>query len=800
MTSTPARMSRTSRNEAVTRSTNSRNPTGSPGIHSATPAKPVPAREHGTPVERRLDQRGPLRNRPGYAPHPTTADMPGPHLRAQLEHRSDGATGTADQAASGRRLQCVSLKGQQPSMRRNYLKALLAVAAASALVAGATPASASAAYSSNGSFSADGTQFLWTLNAGWEIDNVGEFGAPGDTLPIEQVDSTVLPSTGVASGASGTFGAVTVTNETGYQKSTQGVTGDMLALYNVDDDVPYAGMLEMYTTTLRHVAPQNTTGGAGYMSQWVRWTGNADGSINLPPAFSAESTPLYGTITGAVQEFSFAASDSDGPVSYSLVTNNFAPFNGADTLACSSFSAEGLLRIDPSLCSDGVFASTYTTGTYWAVMVEASDASGNTSIANLTLRADAPTPTVSGEYTGTSPGGYSFLLGSGIEDGAQPYAWELVCTNTDNPADVVSGSSSDSVAPSSAALPSTYVLDLEFDAPGQAYDCVPSATNIMGGGPGTSFLFTVPTEDTTPVVDTPTTPDVTTPVTTPVVTEAAPAPTQTATPPSVTCEQTQTCLAPVAPETPVAPGNSVALVNGVPVPVTLVPNEDNSGLVASGDGWKLNLAGANAGQKPAELNPEGRLVLQPGLFASTAGEGFQPNTDVKVYLFSEPTLLGTLTTDANGKFTGNLPIPTSIAAGNHTLQVNGFGTNAEVRSISLGVVLQVPEVKTATTVVYFAPGSPKIDAKAKAKIKSLVRSVSANGTVTSVEVRVTGYVQPTNRTANDTTLSTARARAVAKLLKANGLVGKYAVTGAGQAKETGASARRVKVTVKYIPS
>jgi len=63
------------------------------------------------------------------------------------------------------------------------------------------------------------------------------------------------------------------------------------------------------------------------------------------------------------------------------------------------------------------------------------------------------------------------------------------------------------------------------------------------------------------------------------------------------------------------------------------------------------------------------------------------------------------------------------------------------------------------------------------------------------KVVVIGFVQPTSSTANDRSLSTRRARVVAKYLRSLGLKGRYRVRGDGAARDSGASARRVVVTV-----
>jgi hypothetical protein len=73
--------------------------------------------------------------------------------------------------------------------------------------------------------------------------------------------------------------------------------------------------------------------------------------------------------------------------------------------------------------------------------------------------------------------------------------------------------------------------------------------------------------------------------------------------------------------------------------------------------------------------------------ASFSGSGFAPNTKVVIWLFSEPHELGSVITDSSGSFEGNLPLPSEIPLGDHTVQLNGLTPNGEARSVSVGVVV-----------------------------------------------------------------------------------------------------------------
>jgi hypothetical protein len=58
---------------------------------------------------------------------------------------------------------------------------------------------------------------------------------------------------------------------------------------------------------------------------------------------------------------------------------------------------------------------------------------------------------------------------------------------------------------------------------------------------------------------------------------------------------------------------------------------------------------------------------------------------VDVTIFSEPTKLGVVTTDANGVFSSELVIPPSVPAGPHTIKLDGVTPDGELFTVSLGV-------------------------------------------------------------------------------------------------------------------
>jgi len=244
------------------------------------------------------------------------------------------------------------------------------------------------------------------------------------------------------------------------------------------------------------------------------------------------------------------------------------------------------------------------------------------------------------------------------------------------------------------------------------------------------------------------------------------------------------------PDTGLTPGSSVLLVNGVSTPLTIKPDQPvkPKSLIATGDGFTMELEGLRSTGDPLGLTSDAALRLERNSNAHVKGSGFAANTDVQVHLFSTNRFLGTVRTDANGAFDGNVPVPNDVEYGRHTLQVDALSADNKVRSLSLGVVLEEPAkpVRTAKATVTFAPLSTTLSSSAKAVLMSLAKKTNA----TATGGVVIGYVQKDRNSANNTALSTKRAQVIAAFLKANGVKAALSTRGNGvlSAKDIGRSA------------
>ncbi|MDA8887415.1 cytochrome c-type biogenesis protein CcmH [Pontimonas sp.] len=85
-----------------------------------------------------------------------------------------------------------------------------------------------------------------------------------------------------------------------------------------------------------------------------------------------------------------------------------------------------------------------------------------------------------------------------------------------------------------------------------------------------------------------------------------------------------------------------------------------------------------------------------------------PGTTASVWMFSDPTLLGTVTVAEDGSFTTEFQMDsTYLPVGTHTLQVQGVGADGYIKAANLGVEVQEPvelTTQSATGLLWWGLG------------------------------------------------------------------------------------------------
>ena len=132
-------------------------------------------------------------------------------------------------------------------------------------------------------------------------------------------------------------------------------------------------------------------------------------------------------------------------------------------------------------------------------------------------------------------------------------------------------------------------------------------------------------------------------------------------------------------------GESKVTLDGQEVDVTI--SRSATAVTMTGGGFAMSIEGASSNGEAIELDSNGNIYLRRGGIAHVSGNGFKPNSEVQVYLFSDAIALGALTTNANGEFDGDVPIPSDVVVGVHTIQANGLTPDDLIRSVNLGVTV-----------------------------------------------------------------------------------------------------------------
>ena len=212
------------------------------------------------------------------------------------------------------------------------------------------------------------------------------------------------------------------------------------------------------------------------------------------------------------------------------------------------------------------------------------------------------------------------------------------------------------------------------------------------------------------------------------------------------------------------PGTSKVLLDGEASKVTVRPVSQNQAVAVEGDNWKLEVKSVSNREEILPLDSKNSLVVLPGSFAQLDGIGFKPGDQVKIYLFSTPTLLGTVFADSAGIVSNKVYVPSNLKAGNHTLQILGYDKTGNVRVTSLGVVAKkLPSL----TEIAFAPNSSAITKLGALRLRMFAAQVKAFGVAKKVTVTSWAFGSPNSTRAKF--FSVSRAEVVASYLRKQGV-------------------------------
>lgn len=240
-------------------------------------------------------------------------------------------------------------------------------------------------------------------------------------------------------------------------------------------------------------------------------------------------------------------------------------------------------------------------------------------------------------------------------------------------------------------------------------------------------------------------------------------------------------------------------IGGAPVKVDFTQNTRENSISLSAQNWQMKI-GASAAILPSMVvrrssTTQNAIVATSNGRAVISGIGLMPDSLVKVYVFSSPIYLGTVTSDSAGNFSGSFPIPAGLDPGDHTLQLGAYNREGALVTASVAMVLK-SSVLSKVQVFYFAPGSSVLSIKQKSQLDLLARKFSA---LKTVSVSAWGFVQKTSSSLSDRALANSRARVAVAYLRSKGLKATYRVGANKVAFDTSAKARRAELTFTWAP-
>ena len=140
-----------------------------------------------------------------------------------------------------------------------------------------------------------------------------------------------------------------------------------------------------------------------------------------------------------------------------------------------------------------------------------------------------------------------------------------------------------------------------------------------------------------------------------------------------------------------APGTALSFdANGLPDPIAVAVS-GNSATVSDGSVEVLLTPASGS------VLTTGYVVVQEREEITVSGLGFAPQSNVEIWAFSNPVLLGTATVNENGSFGAVVELPDDIRQGEHTVQVEGLLPNGTTRALALGIEVQVLPIELPVT-------------------------------------------------------------------------------------------------------
>jgi hypothetical protein len=153
----------------------------------------------------------------------------------------------------------------------------------------------------------------------------------------------------------------------------------------------------------------------------------------------------------------------------------------------------------------------------------------------------------------------------------------------------------------------------------------------------------------------------------------------------VSASSSSSTIAPVPKISAVVAGEAGVKV-GNKVETATVQRIDNQ-LVVSAGPLKATLGGINADGSSVPLDDDGNVRLKSGDVVRIKLAGFKARSIVEAWLFSTPSLLGTVKVASDGTVTGAFSIPKNVESGSHRIAIVAKTADGKPATLTVGVMV-----------------------------------------------------------------------------------------------------------------
>ncbi|MHB1130329.1 MAG: hypothetical protein ACYC06_09815 [Ilumatobacteraceae bacterium] len=164
---------------------------------------------------------------------------------------------------------------------------------------------------------------------------------------------------------------------------------------------------------------------------------------------------------------------------------------------------------------------------------------------------------------------------------------------------------------------------------------------------------------------------------------------------SVIATSTTTTSTTTASITELVAGASEVVVNGLSVQSEQV--QKGNAVTVRGANVVARVSGLTTRTPDSENSG---IILAPGRSAQLSLQGLQPDSEVLVFIFSEPRQLGTLRVDSLGGFYASIKIPSDLEPGSHTLMISGLDKSGSPIKLKFGLVLYSDKTILASILIW----------------------------------------------------------------------------------------------------